>query len=326
MQRRLGKSDLTVSAMGLGCYAIGGTFRVGDGKPWGWTGVDDDESIRAIHAGLDMGINFLDTAMAYGCGHSEKVIGKAIKGRRDQVILATKFGKQIDEKNKIVLGSSIEREDLRAGCEASLRRFGTDYIDLFQWHESRGAIEDAPAVLDILDELAQEGKIRFYGWSTDDPERMRVFAGHERCTAVQNGMSLLRYPEEMLALCEEYDLASINRSPLIMGVLTGKFNPSSSFDEDDVRHSLGYDFSQGDLAKILQAVDKIRPILTSDGRTLAQAALGYIWAKSERTIPIPGFKNVRQVEENAGAMAFGPLNNEQVSQVEAVLEEMFGEE
>lgn len=326
MKRRLGKSNLSVSAMGLGCYAIGGQFKVQDGKPWGWTGVDDDESIRAIHAGLDMGINFLDTAMAYGCGHSEQVIGKAIKGRRDRVILATKFGKQIDEDNKVVLGSSIEREHIRAGCEASLRRFGTDYIDLFQWHESRGAVEDATTVLEILDELALEGKIRYYGWSTDDPERMRAFAGHERCTAVQNGMSLLRYPQEMLALCEEYDLASINRSPLIMGVLTGKFNESSRFDEGDVRHSLGYDFSQGDLAQVLDALEKIRPILTSDGRTLAQAAIGYIWAKSERTIPIPGFKNVRQVEENAGAMAYGPLGDDQVTQVEAILEEVFGEE
>jgi aryl-alcohol dehydrogenase-like predicted oxidoreductase len=326
MQRRLGKSNIMVSAMGLGCYAIGGEFKVQGDKPWGWTGVDDKESIRAIHAGLDMGINFLDTAMAYGCGHSERVIGKAINGRRDRVILATKFGKQIDEENKIVLGSSITREDIRAGCEASLRRFGTDYIDLFQWHESRGAVEDAPAVLEILDELAQEGKIRFYGWSTDDPERMRAFAGHERCTAVQNGMSLLRYPKEMLALCEEYDLASINRSPLIMGVLTGKFNESSTFDERDVRHSLGYDFSQGDLAEILLAIEKIRPILTSDGRTLAQAALGYIWSKSERTIPIPGFKNVHQVEENAGALAFGPLGEDQVAQVEAILRDLFGEE
>jgi aryl-alcohol dehydrogenase-like predicted oxidoreductase len=325
MQRRLGKSDLMVSAMGLGCYAIGGEFKVEDDKPWGWTAIDDEESIRAIHAGMDMGINFLDTAMAYGCGHSERVIAKAIKGRRDQVILATKFGKQIDEENKIVLGNSIERDDIRAGCEASLRRLGTDYIDLFQWHESRGSVEDAPAVLGILDELAQEGKIRYYGWSTDDPERMRAFAGHERCTAVQNGMSLLRYPEEMLAVCEEYDLASINRSPLIMGTLTGKFDASSTFDEGDVRHSLGYDFSQGDLAKILEAIEKMRPILTSDGRTLAQAALGYIWAKSDRTIPIPGFRNVRQVEENAAAMAYGPLGNEQVSQVEAILEEIFGE-
>ena len=103
MRRKLGHSGLDVSPVGLGCYAIGGQFRVESGQPWGWTGVDDDESIRAIHTALEMGINFLDTAQAYGCGHSEAVIGRAIKGRRDGVILATKFGKLIDEKGKRIL-------------------------------------------------------------------------------------------------------------------------------------------------------------------------------------------------------------------------------
>jgi aryl-alcohol dehydrogenase-like predicted oxidoreductase len=174
--RGLGKSGIEVSALGLGCYAVGGQFRIENGQQWGWTGVDDQESIRAIHAALDMGVNLLDTAQAYGCGHSETVIGKAIKGRRDNVITATKFGKVIDEKEKQILGSSIAPEDIRATCEDSLRRFDTEYIDLFQWHESSGAIVELPGLLGILDELVAAGKIRYYGWSTDDPDRVRQMA------------------------------------------------------------------------------------------------------------------------------------------------------
>ncbi len=320
--RRFGKSNLEVSALGLGCYAIGGTFRVENGKPWGWSGVDDDESIRAIHAGLDRGVNFLDTAMAYGCGHSEAVIGKAIQGRRDKVILATKFGKLIDEQNKQVLGSSIEPDELRQSCEDSLRRFDTDYIDLFQWHESSGEVEDLPGLLETLDDLVAEGKIRCYGWSTDDPERVRHMAANPNCLAVQHRLHVFEPAEnwqKMFALCDEFDLASINRGPLMMGILTGKFNADSTFDEDDVRHSLGFNFQEGRLADLLEKVDAIRETLASDGRTMVQGALAWIWAVGGRTIPIPGFKNVKQVEENAAAMEFGPLTGAQMQEIDQLL-------
>lgn len=322
MRRRLGHSDLEVSPLGLGCYAIGGQFRVENGKPWGWTDVDDRESIRAIHAALDMGINFLDTAQAYGCGHSEAIIGRAIMGRRDKVILATKFGKLIDEKRKQVLGSSIAADDIRASCEESLRRFGTDYIDLFQWHESSGNIEDLPALLKTLDELVAAGKIRYYGWSTDDPDRVRQMAANPNCLAVQHQLHVFVPPDrrhKMLALCDEFDLASINRSPLMMGILTGKFNADTTFSEGDVRHSIGLNFKEGRLAERLNQVDDIREILTSGGRTLAQGALAWIWACSSRTIPIPGFKSAKQVVENAGAIAFGPLSEAEMGQIDAIL-------
>jgi len=317
--RKLGRSNIKISPIGLGCYAIGGTFKIENGKPWGWSDVEDAESIRAIHAGLELGINFLDTAQAYGCGHSETVIGKAIKGRRDKVVLATKFGKQIDEVNKQVLGSSIAPADIKQGCADSLRRFGTDYIDLFQWHESSGALDDVPAVIAVLEELVAEGKIRYYGWSTDDPERVRAFAQNKNCVAVQNRMHVFDTPTELLALCDELNLASINRGPLMMGILTGKFNADSKFDEEDVRHSLRFDFSQGRLSEILAKVESIREILTADGRTMAQGALGWILAKSNRTIPIPGFKNVKQVEQNAGVLDFGPLTSEQIEEIDKIL-------
>ncbi len=320
--RRFGNSNIEVSALGMGCYAIGGPFQVENGKHWGWSQVDDEESIRAIHAGLDMGVNLLDTAMAYGAGHSEVVIGKAIKGRRDKVILATKFGKVIEEENKRVLGSSIDPEDIRRTCEDSLRRFDTDYIDLFQWHESSGNVEDVPQLLEVLDGLVEAGKIRWYGWSTDDPERFRHMAESPHCMAVQHRIHVFEPPDRwkrMLALCDDFDLASIVRGPLMMGILTGKFNAETTFPEDDVRHSLGFDFKEGRLAELLKQVEGIRDVLTSDGRSMVQGALAWIWACSDRTIPIPGFKTVTQVKENAGAMEFGPLSEEQMRQIAETL-------
>lgn len=322
MKRKLGRSLIDVSPIGLGCYAIGGTFWVESGQPWGWDGVDDKESIRAIRAALDMGVNFLDTANAYGCGHSERIIGRAVKGRRDQVVIATKFGKLIDEEKKQVLGSSIAPNDIRQACEDSLHRLDTDYIDLFQWHESQGAPEDVPGVLETLDRLVASGKIRYIGWSTDDPERARLFAERPYCVAVQHRLHVLENPERverMLAVCEMYDLASINRSPLLMGILTGKFDEYSTFSEKDVRHSLGFNFRNGRVAEMAQQVADLRDVLTSDDRTPAQGALAWIWARSPRTIPIPGFKTVAQVQENAGAMQFGPLNPDQMHQIDVIL-------
>jgi aryl-alcohol dehydrogenase-like predicted oxidoreductase len=323
MKRRFGKSNLEVGAMGLGCYAIGGEFRIEDGRPWGWAKVDDQESIKAIHAGLDMGINLLDTAQAYGCGHSEQVIGQAIKGHRDKVILATKFGKKMDEEKKVVLGSCIEPDHIRHSCEDSLRRFNTDYIDIFQWHESQGSVEDLPDVLEVLEGLVEAGKIRWYGWSTDEPDRFEHMASKDHCIGVQNRVNVFEPPTkwvEMLKLCEEHDLISINRTPLVMGILTGKFTENSSFPEEDVRHSLGFNFREKRYAESLAALDAISEVLRSGGRTTAQGALAWIWAQSERMFPIPGFKTVSQVVENANAMSFGPLNNEQVKQISEILE------
>jgi aryl-alcohol dehydrogenase-like predicted oxidoreductase len=278
--------------------------------------------VRAIQAALDLGVNLIDTAQAYGAGHSEAVIGEAIKGRRGEVVLATKFGKRMDEAGRQILGSSIEPGHVRESLEDSLRRLGTDYIDLFQWHEGEGALEDLPSLLDLLDELVAEGKIRHYGWSTDDPERAERMAQRESCTAVQHRLHVLESPDNvsrMLDVCDTYDLASINRSPLLMGVLTGKFDRDSGFAEGDVRHSIGFDFTTDRFGGMLERVDALRDVLTSGGRTPAQGALAWNWARSPRTIPIPGFKSIRQVTENASALELGPLTSDEFRQVEEIL-------
>lgn len=322
LKRRMGKSGLVVSALGMGCWAIGGPWtwkQPGeDPFPAGWGQVDDDESIRAIHVAMDLGINFFDTAANYGAGHSESILGEAISGRRDKVFLATKFGHVVDEVKKIVHRDDDQiQSNMRQDCENSLRRLGTDYIDIYQLHEASYEPEKAPLVMAILEELVEEGKIRYYGWSTDLPDRAGIFARGEHCTAIQFALNVNHDNPEMRALCKDFDLGGINKSPLNKGILTGKFSEDSTFPEDDIRHRLN--FKEGLPAERLKQVEELREVLTSQGHTLAQAALAYIWALDERMVPIPGFKNVQQVEENATAMDLGPLNDEQLSQIDEIL-------
>jgi len=317
LTRKLGRSNIQVSAMGLGCWAIGGPFTNEHGKPVGWGQVNDGDSVRAIHRALDLGITFFDTADVYGCGHSERVLSQALAGKRDRVVLATKFGRVFDEQTRLVLGNDASPEHIRRACEASLRRLRTDHIDLYQFH--LGSYDPAPAaeVRDTLEALVAEGRIRWYDWSTDDPHRARVFAQGAHCAAVQHRLNLFEDNPKMIELCDEFDLASINRGPLAMGLLTGKFSAESQLPQDDVRRE--WNLREGKLAQDLAKLQALRAVLTQDGRTLAQAALGWLWAHSRRTIPIPGCKTVQQVEENAGALRFGPLSDEQMKQVNDLL-------
>jgi aryl-alcohol dehydrogenase-like predicted oxidoreductase len=322
MKRTLGKSGLEVSAMGLGCWAIGGpwTFSSGGDESWaaGWGEVDDNESIRAIHAGLDHGINFLDTAANYGAGHSERILARALAGKRDQVVIATKFGFLVDEHTKAVTtDDSVLVDNIRQDCENSLRRLDTDYIDIYQLHQGGLELEKAPAVMGVLEELVKEGKIRWYGWSTDSSERAAVFAEGEHCTSIQFDLNVYRDNPETRAIIRDKNLAGINKSPLNRGILTGKFSAESDFPENDIRH--GISFKDGVGAERLAQLETVREIMTANGHTLAQASLAYIWGLDENMVPIPGFRNVAQVTENARAMEKGPLTAEQVQGIRKTL-------
>ena len=316
-QGTLGRSGLQVSPMGLGCWAIGGPWFWLDGQG-GWGDIDDNESIRAIHTALDLGINFFDTAANYGTGHSERILGRALEGKRDQVVIATKFGFKVNEAEKrVTLRDDDHLLYVREECEASLRRLNTDIIDLYQLHVWDYPIEKVPAMVELLESLVKEGKIRYYGWSTDSVEGARVFAEGRHCVAIQHDLNVILDAPEMLKLCEELNLASVNRSPLARGALSGKYTKVSVFPQNDVRND---DWSRDHfLAPTFNQLDKIREILTSNGRTLVQGALAWIWARSEKTIPIPGFKTVAQVEENAKAMNLGPLTPEQMKEIDTVL-------
>lgn len=327
MLRFLGRSEIEVSAMGLGCWAIGGPWTF-SGRPAGWSTVDDTESERAIHRAIELGVNFFDTAANYGCGHSERLLGQAIKGQRGQIVIASKFGYHVDEDAKEVTsyGEDEENSDvashIQSDIEASLNRLGTDYIDVYQLHVWGLKLERALEVREELEELVKVGKIRTYGWSTDRPEAIKSFSTSPNCGVVQQQLSVLDGNEKLLALCEQLNLASINRGPLGMGFLTGKFTLDTRFSDDDVRRHATWHpgFKEGKpTQEWLSSLDAIREILTSGSRTLAQGALAWIWARSNQTIPIPGFKTVEQVEENARAMEFGPLTQAQMIEIDEIL-------
>ena len=228
-QRKLGRSNLPVSPMGLGCWAIGGQWKWLDGEG-GWGDIDDDELVRAIHTAIDLGINFFDTAANYGAGHSERMLARALKGKRHQVVIATKFGFNVDEAEKhVTLRTDDHLKYVRQECEDSLRRLNTDVIDLYQLHVWDYPIEKVPAMVDLLELLVMDGKIRYYGWSTDSVEGARLFAQGEHCVAIQHDLNVILDTPEMLALCEELNLASVNRSPLARGALSGKYSKDATF-------------------------------------------------------------------------------------------------
>ena len=323
LMRKLGRSNIEVSALGMGCWAIGGPFWR-DEYALGWGQVNDDESIQSIHRALELGINFFDTADVYGAGHSERLLAKALKGRRQDAVIATKFGLVFDETTKQVTGSSASQDHINKACDSSLKRLNTDYIDLYQFHVKDFGPEGAEDIVEVLEKLVESGKILYYGWSTDFMDRAPIFAKGEHCTAIQCQLNVLYDNAAMIDLCEKENLACINRGPLAMGLLTGKYSPESKFPENDVRGANGPDgmryFKEGKmLTEWFEKLSKIQKILSSDGRTLAQGALAWLWARSPQTIPIPGFKNIEQVEQNAGAMQFGALTEEQMKEVDNLL-------
>ncbi|GAA2717574.1 aldo/keto reductase [Micromonospora olivasterospora] len=239
-------------------------------------------------------MTLFDTASNYGAGHSERVLGRALAGRRDRAVIATKFGNRADE--------------------ATREWTGTDAAPAYA----------ALDLVDTLEGLVAQGKIRAYGWSTDNPDSARAFAGAgPHCAAVQHDESVLLDNPATFAVCDELDLASINRGPLAMGLLTGS---DRAVGRDDVR-GMAPDwlvwFTDGRPTPEWSArVARIRDALTADGRTLAQGALGWLLARSPRTVPIPGCRTVAQAEENFAALALGPLPADAYAEVERLLTDL----
>ncbi|MCW3062213.1 MAG: Aldo/keto reductase [Capsulimonas sp.] len=316
MKRTLGRSGVEVSALGMGCWAIGGPH-ARNGNPVGWGGVDDAESVRALRRAFELGVDFYDTADVYGCGHSEKIIAEALGDKRDEIFIASKAGYTYVEETREAPGESGDPDYIRQCCDESLRRLKTDRIDLYQFHLGGYDLAKAPEVLAVFDELVAAGKVRYIGWSTDDPARAEFFAQSPNCVAIQQAFNLFGGNEETLKVCETNNLASILRGPLGMGTLTGKFNADTKLPSDDIRR--GWNFAEGGQAETLQKLDSIKSILTSGGRTVAQGALAWLWARSPAMIPIPGFKTVAQVEENVGAMQFGALTDHEMAQINEIL-------
>jgi aryl-alcohol dehydrogenase-like predicted oxidoreductase len=278
---------------------------------------DDQESLATIHRALDLGINFLDTADMYGMGHNEELVGKAIRGRRDQVILATKFG-NVRGKDGSFLGVNGKPEYVRAACEASLRRLGVEVIDLYYQHrvDPQTPIEET---VGAMAQLVQEGKVRFLGLSEAAPQTIRRAHAVHPITALQTEYSLwTRDPEkEILPTCRELGIGFVAYSPLGRGFLTGRIKNSEDLEKEDRRRSFPR-FQDENLRRNLELVRRVEEIAAEKGCRPSQLALAWLLAQGEDMVPIPGTKRRKYLEENIGALEI-ELTAEDLARIQAAI-------
>ncbi|WP_294642126.1 aldo/keto reductase [uncultured Aureimonas sp.] len=289
-QRKLGP-DLRVSALGLGCMGMSEFYGAGD----------DGESLSVIHRALDLGITFLDTADMYGVGRNEELVGRALKGRRDRVVLATKFG-NVRGANGERLGINGRPDYLRRACYASLKRLGVEHIDLYYQHrvDPNVPIEDT---VGEMGRLVEEGKVRFLGLSEAGPDTIRRAHATHPIAALQTEYSLWsRDPEaEILPTLRELGIGFVPYSPLGRGFLTGRFQKPEDLPDDDFRKSSPR-FSPENFGRNLKLVDTVKAIAKRKNAAPSQLALAWVLAQGDDIVPIPGTKRMRYLEENAEAV------------------------
>ena len=311
----------TKPTLGLGCWAIGGPFFM-DGRAVGWGEVDDAVSKAAVAKAVEHGIAHFDTAQAYGCGHSEVVLGEALKTHPD-VAIATKIGLGINTETKQLTGQTYHPEVVRQSIDASRKRLGRDRIDMILHHNNEMSVDDAKPTFDMLATLYDDGIIGGYGWSTDNPESATAFADHPGFTAVEHAMNVLKPADQIVPGIEKTNLLSLIRSPLAMGVLGGKYDAKTQFSKDEIRGSNpGWQdyFKDGKITDAYMAqLNGVRETLTADGRSLAQGAIAWLWARTPNAMPIPGFRTPDQVKDLCGALEKGPLSPNQMAEIETIL-------
>jgi len=321
-KRKLGRSDLLVSPIALGAWAIGG---------WMWGGSDRNDSIRAIHACLDHGITSIDTAPIYGFGHSELIVGEAIKGKRDQYEILTKAGMRWNGTSGEYYFSTTDsdgnskqvykfsgRDSLIQECEESLKRLGTDYIDLYQihWPDHTTPIEEA---MEAFQYLLDQGKIRAAGVSNYSVEQMKKAASVVNLSSNQVSYSMVRrdIEKDVVPWCVENHCGILAYSPLQRGLLTGKITPDYPFAPEDSRPEMSH-FKINNLIKTNQFLDEIRPLAEKRGILLSQLVIGWTLQQTGITVALVGARDETQVKQNAGALHV-ELNREEVDLIDRKL-------
>jgi aryl-alcohol dehydrogenase-like predicted oxidoreductase len=304
-QRTLDGQGLVVSAQGLGCMGMSQSYGPGD----------DQESVATIHRALDLGMTFLDTADVYGPYTNERLVGRAIAGRRDEVVLATKFGNQrLDDGRRVVNGKP---DYVRQACDASLERLGFDHIDLYYQHrvDRSVPVEDTWGA---MAELVQAGKVRYLGISEAAPATVRRAHAVHPVSAGQYEWSLFTrdLEDEVLPALRELGIGVVAYSPLGRGFLSGRITSPDDFGEDDFRRNHPR-FTGENFARNLELVDRVRELAASKGATPSQLAIAWVLAQGDDVVPIPGTKRRSYLEENLGALDV-ELTSEDLAAIEEV--------
>lgn len=311
--RTLGHAGPALSVVGLGTWAIGGPWQ------WGWGPQDDHESITAIRASLENGVSWIDTAPVYGLGHAEEIVSQAMAGmRRDDIFLATKCGLVWNRKRQVRI--SLSAESIRAEVEASLRRLGTEYIDLYQhhWPDPDTPIE---ASWEAMIKLQEAGKVRYIGVCNYNAAQLEACGKLGQVQSLQPPLSMLQREilAETLSYCAEHEIGVIAYSPLQTGLLTGTFN-KEKLAEDDWRRHDKY-FKEPLLSKALALVERLRPMAEAHGGEVSHLAIAWVLAQQGVTAAIVGARNETQAKTNARASEFA-LQPEQLSQIDNWLHEL----
>lgn len=310
--RQLGNTDLKVSAVSFGTWAIGGS----------WGAVDREAGMEGLYRAMDAGVNFFDTADVYGDGHSEEMLREATKGREDEIYIATKFCRSEDIHDPAV----YLEENVRRLCEASLKRLGRERIDLYQIHCPPHEILKQGDVFEVLDKLQQEGKIRHYGVSAESAAEGLTSLEYPGVRALQVIFNIFRQKplETLFPKAKEQGVGVLARLPIASGLLAGKFNKNTTFPEDDHRNfnrdgahfNVGETFAGLPFEKGVELADQLRWI--GEGRdTMAAAAMRWILSFDSITCVIPGFRDVRQVEQNLRALDVRPFDGDEMSRLAA---------
>jgi aryl-alcohol dehydrogenase-like predicted oxidoreductase len=313
-KRRLGKTDLELTTVGLGTWAMGG--------PWqfGWGPQDDDEAIAAILAALELGINWIDTAPAYGNGHSEQIIGKALKQTSQKPIIATKCGILWNEKRQKV--TCLKKDSVRAECHNSLKRLNVEVIDLYQMHWP-DPNEDVEEGWEEMARLADEGKVRYLGVSNFNVEQIKRVQKIHPVASVQPPYSMLHreVEGELLDYCGQNNIGVVVYSPMQRGLLTGKFSAEklAGLPIDDHRRR-NPDFHEPGFSATMELVEHLKEIAGRGGRTCAQLAVSWVLRRPEITAAIVGARRPEQIKETAPAGDWN-LSQEDIMEVENLLRE-----